>query len=67
MFSFIKIKEYKDNKGKMCPYCGKESVIIITKEEFKIINQDRAVQKMSCKNCKKFWNEIYPEFKIEEI
>jgi len=68
LFNSIQIKEYRENKGKVCPYCGKSSVTTLRKKEgLKIINQDRATQKMECKSCKKIWIEIYPIFDIEEI
>lgn len=67
MFDSIQIQKYRDNKGKTCPYCGNQSVSILKKEELKIINPDRATQKMECRTCKKIWNEIYPMFNIEEI
>jgi len=62
----IKIKEYRENKGKICPYCGKQTVENHN-GMLKIVNQDKATQKMQCSSCKKIWREIYPMFDIEEI
>lgn len=67
MFSNIQIKNYRENKGKLCPYCGEESISTINIGELKIINPDRATQRMKCKSCKKEWIEIYPMFEIEEV
>lgn len=68
MFDSIQQKEYRENKGKVCPYCKKESVTTLeVKGELKIINQDKSFQHMTCKECKKVWKEIYPIFDIEEI
>lgn len=67
MFSYIQIRDYIDNRGEICPYCGESSVTISVDIELEIINQDRLVQRMKCKSCKKTWNEIYPMFNIEEI
>jgi uncharacterized protein with PIN domain len=60
--------EYRKNKGKICPYCKAKSIRTSSKvSELKIINQDRAIQEMLCKKCKKHWKEIYPFFTIEEV
>jgi len=67
LFNSIQIQKYRDNKGKICPYCENQSVTILNKEELKIINPDRATQKMECRVCKRTWKEIYPMFNIEEI
>lgn len=66
MLSSEQIKEYRKNKGKICPYCGKSTVENIN-GKLNIISQDRSIQEMQCSSCKKMWKEIYPIFDIEEI
>lgn len=68
MLSKIDKDEYRENLGKVCPYCGNESVITSSrKEELKVINNDRSLQEMKCTKCKKHWKEVYPIFDIEEL
>lgn len=68
MFSFDDKNMYRDNRGKVCPYCKSNSVNVASKRgELKIVNNDRSTQEMKCLKCKKRWIEIYPMFDIEEL
>ena len=67
MLSSLEKQEYREHKGKICPYCGKESVSVMKPaQDPKVINQDRSIQNMRCNSCKMVWNEVYPIFDIEE-
>lgn len=66
MLDDLKKKEYRENNGKLCPYCGEESTKISKKEQVNVINNDKSTLEVECKTCGKHWTEIYPIFDIKE-
>lgn len=57
------IKNYIDEGGVRCPYCGSYNISTYTPH---IVDEDRGglVQKVCCGNCRKTWADFY---KIVEV
>lgn len=64
MFTINEKEKYR--KDRSCPYCNCKTISSV-ENVVKVINNDKSIQLMKCKKCKKKWNEVYPMFDIEEI